>query len=70
MIDFDGKCVLVTGASRGIGAVTARTLGGAGAHVICHYGTNRTAAEAVAADIGTERAAVIAAGVSLWITSG
>lgn len=32
-----GKRVLVTGASRGIGAAIARSIGEAGAHVIAHY---------------------------------
>ena len=44
------KTVLVTGASRGIGAAAARALAAAGARVIAHYGSFREgAAEAVAA---------------------
>jgi NAD(P)-dependent dehydrogenase (short-subunit alcohol dehydrogenase family) len=38
-IDLTGKKVLVTGASRGIGAAIARSMGEAGAHVISHYGS-------------------------------
>ena len=45
MIDLSGKTVLVTGASRGIGAACASALGGAGAEVIVHYAENRKAAE-------------------------
>ncbi len=51
-IDLSGQSILVTGASRGIGAAIARTLGQAGARVLVHYGRDRAAAEAVAADIG------------------
>ncbi len=39
MYDITGKTVLVTGASRGIGAATAKALGEAGATVIAHYGS-------------------------------
>ncbi|MEM9228068.1 MAG: SDR family oxidoreductase [Pseudomonadota bacterium] len=34
MVDFSGKTVIVTGASRGIGAATARAFGRAGANVV------------------------------------
>jgi NAD(P)-dependent dehydrogenase (short-subunit alcohol dehydrogenase family) len=48
MSDLSGKTVLVTGASRGIGAATATALVDAGADVIAHYGSHRDgAAEAV-----------------------
>ncbi|HEV8267123.1 MAG TPA: SDR family NAD(P)-dependent oxidoreductase [Thermoanaerobaculia bacterium] len=47
-IDLSGRVALVTGASRGIGAVIARALGEAGARVAVHYGRHRDGAEAVA----------------------
>jgi NAD(P)-dependent dehydrogenase (short-subunit alcohol dehydrogenase family) len=52
LIDLTGQSVLVTGGSRGIGAAIARQLGASGARVCIHYGTQRAAAEALAADIG------------------
>jgi NAD(P)-dependent dehydrogenase (short-subunit alcohol dehydrogenase family) len=45
------RTALVTGASQGIGAATAKALAADGYHVIVHYGTQRDKAEAVAADI-------------------
>jgi 3-oxoacyl-[acyl-carrier protein] reductase len=51
-IDLSGRAVLVTGASRGIGAAIARGLAGAGARVGVHYGRRRDEAEALAAEIG------------------
>lgn len=44
---MDGRVVLVTGASRGIGRAIARELAGEGAVVGVHFHRNRTAAEAV-----------------------
>jgi 3-oxoacyl-[acyl-carrier protein] reductase len=44
-VNLTGRTVLLTGASRGIGAVTARTLADAGANVIAHYRTGRDGAE-------------------------
>lgn len=49
---LDGQTILVTGASRGIGAATARVLAANGARVIVHYGHEQAAAEAVLADLG------------------
>lgn len=55
MIDLSGKTVLVTGASRGIGAVTALTLARSGARVIAHYGRSRNEMEGVAETIWLEK---------------
>lgn len=42
MYDLSGKTILVTGASKGIGAEIVRALGDAGAHVIAHYRSDRS----------------------------
>jgi 3-oxoacyl-[acyl-carrier protein] reductase len=47
MFDFQGKTVLVTGASRGIGKATAIAFAQAGACVAVHYSQDQAAAEAV-----------------------
>lgn len=52
LLSLTGRRVLVTGASRGIGAGIARRLAEAGAQVLVHYGRGRDAAEALAAEIG------------------
>jgi 3-oxoacyl-[acyl-carrier protein] reductase len=51
MHDLNGKKVLITGASTGIGAATARAFAAAGCSVAIHYNASREAAEAVAADV-------------------
>lgn len=45
------EIVIVTGASSGIGAATARLLGAAGAHVVVNYRISAKLAEGVAADV-------------------
>lgn len=50
--DLSGTAVLVSGASRGIGAAIARAMGEAGARVAVHYHRQRAPAEALAAEIG------------------
>ena len=55
-IDLSNRSVLVTGASRGIGAAIARALGGAGAKVAIHYRDQRERATALAEQIGVSAA--------------
>jgi NAD(P)-dependent dehydrogenase (short-subunit alcohol dehydrogenase family) len=64
MDDLSGKTILLTGASRGIGAATARALGAAGANLISHYGTYRDGAEEAVADIPDERTLLLQADLS------
>ncbi|MDZ4699162.1 MAG: SDR family oxidoreductase [Rhodothermales bacterium] len=51
-IDLSDKTVLVTGASRGIGAALARALAGAGARIGVHYNRRRDEAERLVASLG------------------
>lgn len=53
---LNGKTILVTGASKGIGQSIAREAARQGARVIAHYGGDRAGAEAALADVPTERA--------------
>jgi 3-oxoacyl-[acyl-carrier protein] reductase len=49
--DLAGKAVLITGASRGIGAAIARGFGAQSARVAVHYNSGRSEAEAVVKEI-------------------
>jgi NAD(P)-dependent dehydrogenase (short-subunit alcohol dehydrogenase family) len=64
MYDLSGKTILVTGASKGIGAACARRLGDAGAHVVAHYGGDRSGVEEATADIAASNKKHIAADFS------
>lgn len=59
--DLTGKTILVTGASKGIGAAIVASLGAAGAHVVAHYGSDRAGAEAAVAAIPAERRRLVQA---------
>lgn len=56
-LDLSQQTVLVTGASRGIGAAIARRLGQSGARVAVHYARGKEAAEQLAREIGNGSAA-------------
>ncbi|HEV8389096.1 MAG TPA: SDR family oxidoreductase [Dongiaceae bacterium] len=56
-----GKTVLLTGASKGIGAEIAIALGAAGANLIAHYGSDRAGAEQATAAMPPERVKLIGA---------
>lgn len=51
-IDLTNTNVLVTGASRGIGAAVARAMAGAGARVAVHYNDQRARAMTLATELG------------------
>ncbi len=63
--ELAGRVVLLTGASGGIGSVTARALGARGAAVVAHYGGNRDGAEAAVAAFPEERRLLVHADLRL-----
>ena len=56
---LEGKTVLVTGASKGIGQAIAREIGRQGGYVIAHYGNDREGAEEGLAQVPSERKAFL-----------
>jgi NAD(P)-dependent dehydrogenase (short-subunit alcohol dehydrogenase family) len=56
-----GRVVLLTGASKGIGAATAGALGRAGAAIVAHYGSDEAGAVAATAAIPEDRKLLVRA---------
>ena len=65
MIDLSEKTILLTGASRGIGAETAPVLGAAGARLVAHYASDEEGARRATAAIPEERRQLLAADFSV-----
>ncbi|MCO5066304.1 MAG: SDR family oxidoreductase [Rhizobiaceae bacterium] len=61
MEDLKGKVILVSGASKGIGAAIARGLGAAGGSVIIHYSSDEAGAVETGRDIPDERKLLVRA---------
>src|SRR5210317_2085385 len=67
-IDLQGKRVLVTGGSRGIGAEICRKMASCGAEVMINYNSNMRSAQDLAAEISDKfnvKASVAGADVSV-----
>jgi NAD(P)-dependent dehydrogenase (short-subunit alcohol dehydrogenase family) len=71
--DLTGRTILLTGASSGIGAATARILGAAGASLIAHYAGDKAGAEDATSEIPAGRKLLLradfrepGAGRDLW----
>jgi len=60
-MELEGKRILLTGASKGIGAETARLLGAAGASLIAHYGADEAGARTATAAIPQDRKLLVQA---------
>ena len=65
MHDLSDKTILLTGASKGIGAATAQALVAAGARLVAHYGSDREAAERATASAPADRVRLVQADLSL-----
>lgn len=65
MSSDERRIALITGASRGIGAETARILGGRGDHVVVNYREKRKRAETIAAEIVTAGGSASVAGADI-----
>lgn len=63
-MNFTGKHILITGASRGIGQATALAFAKAGGRVALHYHQNRTAAEQVQKNLPGDDHIIIQANVA------
>jgi NAD(P)-dependent dehydrogenase (short-subunit alcohol dehydrogenase family) len=60
-VELDGRTILVTGASKGIGAAIVQALGDTGAFVVAHYGSDAAGARDATAAIPEERKLLVQA---------
>ncbi len=63
-MSLNGKVVLITGASKGIGRATAERVAAEGASVVINYLSDSKAADEVVAQIGADRALAVQADAS------
>ncbi len=73
MSNLSQNTILITGASRGLGRAIAKKCADAGAKLVLHYGSNQTAMDQVASELGDAILGTIAhdlstpmAGAALW----
>lgn len=69
-MDLSGRVALVTGGAVRVGRALSLGLAGAGARIIVHYNSSRTAADALIAKIGADGGEAVAIGADLSHQSG
>jgi 3-oxoacyl-[acyl-carrier protein] reductase len=70
LIDLSGKCALVTGGSRGIGAAVCRQLASVGANIMVGYRTRKSDAEKVVAECSSNGVRAVAFATDISTESG
>lgn len=70
MSRLNGKVAVVTGASKGIGAAIAKSLGAEGAAVVINYATGKSGADAVVASIVAAGGRAVAVAADIAKTAG
>ncbi|MEE3236049.1 MAG: SDR family NAD(P)-dependent oxidoreductase, partial [Pseudomonadota bacterium] len=63
--DLDGKTVIVTGASQGIGAAIAKAFAATGANTVVHYRSAKNLADSIVSDISKNSGNAIPVGAAL-----
>ncbi len=68
--DLDGKTVIVTGASQGIGAAIAKAFAATGANTVVHYRSAKNLADSIVSDISKNSGNAIPVGAALDEAAG